>query len=179
MADPTTYHIALGSNLGDRVEHLRGAVHAIDADPSCQVVAVSSVWETEAHVRPGDPSQPAFLNAVLACTSSLGPEELIQLLFAIETQHGRDRSTKGLWKPRPLDLDIILAADQVVQTDLLSIPHPRLDQRRFVLAPLAEIAEEDVVPAPFDKRVGYLLSTCPDTTDITRTSHSLQLDPSA
>lgn len=178
MADTTTYHIALGSNLGDRAKHLQDAVGAINKAPGCEVTAVSSVWETEAHVKPAAPAQPHYLNAVVACESTLDAEGLIDLLFEIEADHGRDRSTKGEWKPRPLDLDIILASDHVVQTDRLSIPHPRLDQRRFVLEPLAEIAADVHVPAPFDKPVGYLLSVCPDRTETIRHS-SLQLPRSA
>ena len=79
-----------------------------------------------------------------------------------------------MWQPRPLDLDIILAGARIVQTSKLDIPHPRLDQRRFVLEPLAEIAADVDVPAPFDRRVGYLLSICPDQTETVRHS-SLQL----
>ncbi len=174
MTDSITYHIALGSNVGDRAGNLQSSVAAIHELETCRVVAVSSVWESAAHVKPGQPEQPTFLNAVVACASSLSPEELIEALFEIEIRHGRDRSMKGLWQPRPLDLDIILVETLQVQTDLLSIPHPRLDQRRFVLEPLAEIAEDVFVPAPFDKRVGYLLSVCPDRIETVRHS-SLQL----
>lgn len=170
VAESITYHIALGSNLGDRARHLQSAVHAIHDARECRVMAVSSIWETEAHIQPGQPDQPAFLNAVIACESGLAPEDLIELLFAIETHHGRDRSTKGRWLPRPLDLDIILAESLTVHTELLAIPHPRLDQRRFVLEPLAEIAADVQVPSPFDNPVGYLLSICPDQTDTVRYS---------
>ena len=173
MADSITYHIALGSNLGDRAGNLQSAVGAIHALEGCCITAVSSIWESPAHVKPGQPDQPAFLNAVVACDSILEPEALIELLFDIETRHGRERSTKGQWQPRPLDLDIILAGERFVRTDLLTIPHPRLDQRRFVLEPLAEFAEDVRVPAPFDRRVGYLLSFCPDKTETVRHS-SLQ-----
>ena len=174
VADSITYHIALGSNLGDRAGNLQSAVDGIQDLDSCQVVAVSSVWESPAHVNPGQPAQPTFLNAVLACESTLSPEELIEALFKIETRHGRDRSSKGMWQPRPLDLDIILAGTRIVHTRTLDIPHPRLDQRRFVLEPLAEIAADVDVPAPFEERVGYLLSVCPDQTKTLRHS-SLQL----
>lgn len=174
MADPITYHIALGSNVGKRADNLQSAVNAIHELEGCRVVAVSSVWESPAHVKPGQPEQPAFLNGIVACQSTLNSEALIEHLFRIETRHGRDRSSKGLWQPRPLDLDIILAENHRIQTDQLSIPHPRLDQRRFVLEPLAEIAEDVLVPSPFDRRVGYLLSVCPDHSETVRHS-SLQL----
>ena len=173
------FYIALGSNLGDRLPHLQQAVEEIHLLPDCQVSRVSSVWETEAHVKPGSPPQPDFLNAVLECRSALQPEDMLSALLTIEQQHGRDRSAKGAWKPRPLDLDIILAGDMVHQTKDLMLPHPRLAERRFVLAPLAEIASDVEVPPPFEHRVGYLLSRCPDQSDITLTSHILHLPHSA
>jgi len=177
--DPTPFYIALGSNLGDRLSHLQQAVDEIHRMSECRVVGISSVWETEAHVKPGSPPQPDFLNAVVECGSTLLPEAMLTALLAIELQHGRDRSAKGAWKPRPLDLDIILAGNKVLRTAALTLPHPRLAERRFVLAPLAEIAADVEVPSPFDHPVGYLLSNCPDQSTITRTSHSLQLPRSA
>ena len=178
-AEPLLYHIALGSNLGDRMQHLQNAIDELDTEPGCRVVAISSVWETEAHVKPGASPQPNYLNAVMACRSALAPDLMLRMLIHIESQHGRDRSEKGSWQPRPLDLDIVLAGGLILDTGELTLPHPRLAERRFVLAPLAEIAADVQVPAPFDHRVGYLLQTCPDQTDITRTPHSLQLPRSA
>lgn len=173
------YHIALGSNMGDRLTHLQEAIDELDIEPGCRVVSVSSVWETEAHTKSDAPSQPDYLNAVIACRSALQPELMLRVLLLIEQRNGRDRSEKGAWMPRPIDLDILLAGAMTVASDLLTLPHPRLADRRFVLAPLAEIAADVEVPAPFDHRVGYLLSTCPDTSDISRTSHTLQLPRSA
>ena len=178
-AEPILYHIALGSNLGNRLAHLQGAIDELDTEPGCRVVGISSVWETEAHVKPGAPAQPDYLNALMVCRSALAPELMLRMLLHIEAHHGRDRSAKGLWLPRPLDLDIVLAGPLVVDTDQLTLPHPRLADRRFVLAPLAEIASDVQVPAPFHESVGYLLDMCPDTSDIRRTSHSLQLPRSA
>ncbi len=178
-AEPLLYHIALGSNLGDRIQHLQSAIDELDTEPGCRVIAISSVWETEAHVKPGASPQPSYLNAVMACRSVLPPDLMLRTLVHIEAQHGRESSAKGSWQPRPLDLDIVLAGITTMQTDSLTLPHPRLAERRFVLAPLAEIAADVQVPAPFDHRVGYLLQTCPDQTDITRTSNSLQLPRSA
>ena len=179
MPDTTTYHIALGSNLGDRLSHLQNAIDELDTEPGCRVTRVSSVWETQAHVKPGAPPQPDFLNAVMACRSALPPEVMLQALILIEAHHGRDRHAKGAWLPRPLDLDIILAGDVTMDTASLKLPHPRLGQRRFVLAPLAEIAADVRVPAPFDERVGYLLDSCDDLSPVRRTSHTLQLPRSA
>ena len=176
---PVPFYIAMGSNLGNRLSHLQEAVEDILRLPDCRVTVVSSVWETEAHVKPGSPPQPDFLNAVLECFSLFEPEAMLKALLAIEQDHGRDRSAKGMWKPRPLDLDILLAGDTIHLSDSLTLPHPRLAERRFVLAPLAEIATDVHVPPPFDRRVGYLLSECPDASTIRRTSHSLQLPRSA
>jgi len=178
-AEPVVYHIALGSNLGDRLGHLQGAIDELDTEPGCRVIRISSVWETEAHVKPGAPTQPDYLNAVMACRSALSPELMLRMLLHIEAQHGRDRSAKGSWQPRPLDLDIVVADNLVIDTRDLTLPHPRLADRRFVLAPLAEIAAEVEVPAPFHQSVGYLLATCTDQSDITRTPHSLHLPRSA
>lgn len=169
------YHIALGSNLGDRLSQMQSAIDELDTEPGCRVTSVSSVWETKAHVKPGAPPQPDFLNAVIACRSALPPDIMLQALTLIEAHHGRDRSAKGAWLPRPLDLDIILAEDRIIDTATLTLPHPRLAERRFVLAPLAEIAADVQVPAPFDERVGYLLDSCDDPNPVNRTSHTLQL----
>lgn len=173
------YHIALGSNMGDRLAYLQEAIDELDTEPGCRVISVSSVWETQAHVLPGTPSQPDFLNAVMACRSALQPDLMLRVLMLIEQRHGRDRSEKGAWKPRPIDLDILLAGGMIIASDALTLPHPRLAARRFVLEPLAEIAADVEVPAPFEHQVGYLLSICPDNADITRTTHSLQLPRSA
>ena len=175
MAQPLTYHIALGSNLGHRHAHLQAGVDGIHALPESTVVAVSGVWETEAHEREGSPPQPNYLNAVLACHSSLRPEQLLTHLMAVEQRNGRDRTTEHSWEARTLDLDILTAADHVIQSDNLQVPHPRLHLRRFVLEPFAEIAAELVIPAPFHRSVGYLLGACPDRTEVRLTPHTLQL----
>jgi 2-amino-4-hydroxy-6-hydroxymethyldihydropteridine diphosphokinase len=131
---PTAY-IALGSNLGDRTEALSSAIRHLGG--LGQVVAISSLYETEPV---GYHDQPAFLNAVVALKTQLEPLPLLHGLLAIERQQGRDRS-QGPWKgPRTLDLDLLVMGDRIVVDEELSLPHPALAQRRFVLAPLAEIA---------------------------------------
>jgi 2-amino-4-hydroxy-6-hydroxymethyldihydropteridine diphosphokinase len=120
---PTAY-IALGSNLGDRAETLSSAISHLSR--LGRVVALSSMYETEPV---GYHDQPAFLNAVVA-----------RGLLAIERQLGRDRSQGPSKGPRTLDLDLLLMGDWIVADEELSLPHPALAQRRFVLAPLAEIA---------------------------------------
>jgi 2-amino-4-hydroxy-6-hydroxymethyldihydropteridine diphosphokinase len=131
---PTAY-IALGSNLGNRTEALSSAISNLSG--LGRVVALSSLYETEPV---GYHDQPAFLNAVVALETQLEPTPLLRGLLAIERQLGRDRSQGPLKGPRTLDLDLLLMGDWIVADEELSMPHPALVQRRFVLAPLAEIA---------------------------------------
>jgi 2-amino-4-hydroxy-6-hydroxymethyldihydropteridine diphosphokinase len=133
---PTAY-IALGSNLGDRTEALSSAIRHLGS--LGRLVALSSLYETEPV---GYHDQPAFLNAVVALETQLEPLPLLRGLLAIERQLGRDRSHGPLKGPRTLDLDLLLMGDWIVADEELSLPHPALAQRRFVLAPLAEIAPE-------------------------------------
>ena len=130
-------YIALGSNLGDREEILAVATDRLGR--LGRGVARSSLYETDPV---GYHDQPAFLNAVLALETKLEPLPLLHALLSIEREHGRDRS-RGVPKgPRTLDLDLLLLGDAVVAEDELTLPHPALAQRRFVLAPLAEIAPQ-------------------------------------
>jgi len=130
-------YIALGSNLGDREEILAAATDRLGR--LGRVVARSSLYETDPV---GYHDQPAFLNAVLALETKLEPLPLLHALLSIEGEQGRDRS-RGVPKgPRTLDLDLLLLGDAVVAEDDLTLPHPALAQRRFVLAPLAEIAPQ-------------------------------------
>ena len=131
---PTAY-IALGSNLGNRAEALSSSISHLSR--LGRVVALSSLYETEPV---GYHDQPAFLNAVVALETQLESLPLLRGLLAIERQLGRDRSQGPLKGPRTLDLDLLMVGDWIVADEELSLPHPALAQRRFVLAPLAEIA---------------------------------------
>jgi 2-amino-4-hydroxy-6-hydroxymethyldihydropteridine diphosphokinase len=133
---PVAY-IALGSNLGDREEILAGATDRLGR--LGRVVARSSLYETEPV---GYRDQPAFLNAVLALETELEPTPLLHALLVIERELGRDRSHGVLNGPRILDLDLLLMGDSIVAEGELTLPHPALAQRRFVLAPLAQIAPQ-------------------------------------
>jgi dihydropteroate synthase len=124
--------IALGSNLGDRAANLRAAVNLLE-ERGVHVTARSSIWETE----PIPADQPAFLNAVVTVETSHPPEELLAVLKRIEQQLGRRPERR--WGPRPIDLDILFYSDQRLLTDELKIPHERILERNFVLAPLAEV----------------------------------------
>src|SRR5665213_3547399 len=133
----TTAYIALGSNIGDREEHLRSAIAALNQIGN--VAAMSSFYETEPV---GTIPQPDFLNAVLELRTQQTPKELLASLLQIEQQHGRDRTATPPKGPRTLDLDLLSYDGMVLETPTLTLPHPALEQRRFVLAPLAEIAPE-------------------------------------
>jgi 2-amino-4-hydroxy-6-hydroxymethyldihydropteridine diphosphokinase len=131
----TTAYIALGSNLGDRWETLSAAVRRLRAEPGLRVLAASEFYETAPVNCP--PGSGAFLNAVVAVETDRPPEDLLQLLLRVERQFGRIRSEPN--SPRTLDLDLLLYGDQIINTPELTIPHPRMHERPFVLVPLAEI----------------------------------------
>jgi 2-amino-4-hydroxy-6-hydroxymethyldihydropteridine diphosphokinase len=137
---PTAY-IALGSNLdskhGDRAKTLSVASERLGL--LGRVTARSSLYETEPV---GYHQQPAFLNAVVALETELKPLPLLHALLAIERELGRDRTHSVRNGPRPLDLDLLLMGDSIIEGEELTLPHPALAQRRFVLAPLAEIAAQ-------------------------------------
>jgi 2-amino-4-hydroxy-6-hydroxymethyldihydropteridine diphosphokinase len=149
-------YIALGSNLGDRAEMLSAASDRVGR--LGRVRARSSLYETEPV---GYHDQPAFLNAVLALETDLEPLPLLHALLAIERELGRDRSKGVRNGPRTLDLDLLLMGDAIVAGEELMLPHPALAQRRFVLAPLAEIGPELRHPQS-DRTMAELLAQLPD-----------------
>ena len=129
-------YLGLGSNLGDRHANLAAAITRL-AGENVRVLRASSIWETE----PRDLlDQPWFLNQVIEVESDLLPRQLFQRIQRVEREMGRQRRTpKG---PRVIDIDILLYGNAVVKADDLEIPHPRMTERRFVLAPLAELAPD-------------------------------------
>ncbi len=137
-------HIGLGGNLGDRERALRSAVEMLNLEPGIQVVAVSSFHETEPVG--GPEGQRPYLNAAVEVETILSPEDLLLALRRIEALLGRDRRQEARWGPRTCDLDILLMGDLVLDTPELTIPHPRMHERLFVLRPLAEIAAAAVHP---------------------------------
>lgn len=130
--------IALGSNLGDRAGNLRLAVEALRGTEGVEVTAVSGVFDNPAVGGPGD--SPRFLNAAAELQTSLSPQALLSRLLEIEHQMGRVRSLRN--EPRIIDLDLLLYGDQVIRGQELDLPHPRMQDREFVLRPMVEIAPE-------------------------------------
>jgi 2-amino-4-hydroxy-6-hydroxymethyldihydropteridine diphosphokinase len=135
--------LGLGSNLGDRRAYLRDAVAALP-----DVVAVSPVYETSPVG--GPEGQGPYLNCVVELSTELGPRELLDLAHQVEAVAGRER--KERWGPRTLDVDVLLVDDLTVDEPDLVVPHPRMFERRFVLAPLADLAPE-VLPEGWEARV--------------------------
>jgi 2-amino-4-hydroxy-6-hydroxymethyldihydropteridine diphosphokinase len=138
----TRAYVGLGSNLGDRERMLWGAVHMLAFNSEVEVVAVSSFRETDPV---GLESQPRFLNGAVALETPLAPHALLDLLLSIERELGRTRDGPR-YGPRTIDLDLLLYGDEVVDGPGLTVPHPRLHERRFALEPLAELDPEAVVP---------------------------------
>jgi 2-amino-4-hydroxy-6-hydroxymethyldihydropteridine diphosphokinase len=136
-------YLGLGSNVGDRLAHLRGARDALDRRPALAVIAASSVYETEPQGEVTD--QPDFLNACLAVETELDPEELLDAAKAVERELGRAKGGPR-HGPRPIDVDVLLLDGVELRSERLVLPHPEITRRRFVLAPLLELDPELALP---------------------------------
>lgn len=137
--------LGLGSNLGDRVAYLRAAVSSLP-----DLVAVSRVYETKPVGGPD--GQGAYLNLVVELATQLGPRDLLELCGRLEAVAGRVREAR--WGPRTLDVDVLWVEGQEVHDPDLEVPHPRLRERRFVLAPLADLARDLVSEADIEAAAG-------------------------
>jgi 2-amino-4-hydroxy-6-hydroxymethyldihydropteridine diphosphokinase len=147
----------LGSNLGDRLAHLDAALVLLDRADGLQMLDCSPVIETPPF---GPPGQRHYLNAVCVVACRRTPLALLRLLRRIECSRGRDRVNGQRWGPRTLDLDLLLYADRIIDHPLLTVPHPRLHLRRFVLEPLSLVAPQWQVPT-LRKTVQQLLEQLP------------------
>lgn len=134
--------IGLGSNLADPKAQVRSGIEALSQLPECAVRAQSSLYRSAPL---GNPEQPDYINAVARIETALQPLDLLHALQAIEAAHGRDRGS-GHWGPRTLDLDLLIYGDRQIQSDPLTIPHPGIPQRNFVLCPLLEIDSNMWIP---------------------------------
>ncbi len=161
--------IGLGSNIGDRFGKLQQALDEIAGLQSTGVKNVSSVYETSPV---GDPDQPDFLNAVAELSTGLGPAELFASLKSVERLVGRTPSRR--WGPREIDIDILLYGDRIVDSEGLTIPHPRMTLRRFVLVPLTEISPETIHPVLGDT-VAVIAGRCTSQERIEKCTEQLRI----
>jgi len=152
---PITAYIGLGSNLGDRGDTLMAAAKRLAAVAGVDVRRISQFVVTEPVGGPED--QPKYLNAAAEIVTTLPPRDLLSELQRIEASLGRDRSKEQRWGPRTCDLDILLMGETVIDTPELTVPHPRMHERLFVLRPLAQIAPTAIHPK-LQKSVVQLLA---------------------
>ena len=156
-------YVALGSNLGDRDAHLAFAIQSLDEVPGVDLLECSGVYETAA-VGPGD--QGPYLNAVVCLHTTLEPEALLDEMLAIEEKAGRLRDGERdgrdgtRWLPRSLDLDLLFFGDRRIDQPGLTVPHPRIAERSFVLVPLSDLAPELVHPG-LSESMASLLAKLP------------------
>jgi len=132
-------YVALGSNIGDTKKHLMNALQALHSYPEILYLNISRFYLSKPH---GPQDQLDYLNAAVSFETRLEPEELLDVLQEIENQNGRVRENGERWGARTLDLDILFYGDEVIETARLSVPHPRLCERSFVLYPLRDLIDE-------------------------------------
>lgn len=136
-----SFYLSLGANIGDRFGHLKKAIQLLKQIHGISIDSISSIYETEPV---GFVEQPAFLNMVVGGTTEFTPEQLLQTVLEVERKQGRVREVR--WGPRTLDIDILLYGQEIIADGNLEIPHPRMQDRLFVLIPFAEIAAEQPIP---------------------------------
>lgn len=149
----TRYFLSLGSNIGEREKYLADAVNRLNAEKSISIEKISSLYETAPW---GKTDQNDFLNIALSLCTTLSPEELLFVTQRIENELGRTREEK--WGARTIDIDLLFC-DKAYKSERLTLPHPYMCERAFVLVPLDEIAGSVIV---FGKTVRELLANCPD-----------------
>jgi len=139
-APAVTAFLALGSNLGDRLENLRRAVALLHRADGVRVLRSSRVYETS----PVGPPQPDYLNAVIEAETSLSARDLLQACLGVEQMMGRDREER--WGPRVIDVDVLTFDEERFDEPALTVPHPRMHERAFVLVPLLELTADPMLP---------------------------------
>ena len=133
--------LGLGSNIGDRLAALQRAVDLLAAEPGIDVQRTSRVWETDPV---GGPVQPDFLNVVAEIGTTLEPNDLLEAVNRVEAALGRTRDVR--WGPRTIDIDILLIDRLTIHDDRLTVPHPRMHERAFVVFPLLELIPDPILP---------------------------------
>lgn len=156
-------YLLIGGNIGDRLSYLKKAIRLIEQQCG-NVIISSSIYETAAW---GKTDQAAFLNQVLLIETDLKPSSLLETILKIESSLDRKRTEK--YDPRTIDIDILYYEGEEIETDQLTIPHPKISERRFVLTPLAEIEPELIDPV-HKKTIQKLLDECLDTLEVKRFS---------
>jgi len=162
-----TAFIGFGSNLGDRVDFCNRAITLLSLLPHSQVIAVSSLYETEPVADASVPGTDWFLNGVVQLETDVTPQSLLVVCREIERSLGRDPEHRS--GPRTLDLDILFYGDRVIEERDFVVPHPRLHRRRFVLEPLAELAPSLLHPV-YKQTVSHLLAQLTDAHQVRRLS---------
>jgi 2-amino-4-hydroxy-6-hydroxymethyldihydropteridine diphosphokinase len=152
--------IGIGSNLGTPAENCEKAIRLLHAPPEIEVVARSSLYESEPV---GQIEQNWFVNTTVAIITSMGPESLLNKIFKIEKAMGRERREK--WGPRIIDLDLLAYGDRVIHSTALTLPHPEMAKRRFVLLPLSEFAGDYMHPVE-NKTIHTLLKELPESPQV-------------
>ena len=147
-----TVYIGLGSNLGDREEFLSAAIARLEKVPGLEVIAISSLYIT--HPQDMEPGSPPFLNQVIKAEYAFAPQDLLEAMETIEEDLGR--TDKGAKLPRTIDLDLLLFGTQQIKSGGLTVPHPRLRKRPFVLVPLLQIDSDLVYPGTGKPLSSYL-----------------------
>ncbi|MET9454654.1 2-amino-4-hydroxy-6-hydroxymethyldihydropteridine diphosphokinase [Streptomyces canus] len=143
LQNPKRAVLSLGSNLGNRLETLQGAIDALEDTPGVRIKAVSPVYETQPWGVAAD-SQPSYFNAVVVLKTTLPPSSLLERAHAVEEAFNRVRDER--WGPRTLDVDIVAYAEMVSDDPVLTLPHPRAHERAFVLAPWHDVEPEAQLP---------------------------------
>ena len=140
-----TVYLALGSNLNEPIQQMQLAIRALQNNLALRWIQASSLYQSEPLLDEEAEAQPAYVNAVVKIETNLPPEQLLAMTQSIENQQGRVRQSKR-WQARVIDIDIILYDDIMIETPALTIPHPEMLKREFVLLPLFEIAPERILP---------------------------------
>jgi 2-amino-4-hydroxy-6-hydroxymethyldihydropteridine diphosphokinase len=153
------FYLSLGSNLGEREKNLASAMEELEKR-GAKILRRSSIYETEpVEIR----EQAWFLNCAIEVETSMQPQQFMSAMLEIELLLGRRRETK--YGPRTIDLDILLEGDTILNTPQLTIPHPKMAERRFVLVPLAEIGPQAIHPV-LRRTIAELLALCPDQSEV-------------
>ena len=170
----TTAYLALGSNLGTRARNLSEAIDGLREHPAIAVRRISPIYESPALTADPDEEQPSYLNVAAEVETTLSARDLLEVCQQLERRAGRDRRSGRRWEARTLDLDILVFGGHVIEEPGLTVPHPRMAERRFVLRPLADIAPDLRVPAPYEARVSDLLAAAPNAILPVRVAESLE-----